>query len=248
MKGFVLGIATTLALLLATVSFARINEASLLQAMLPQMVVHIEQDVPVNAYLALPNPGGDAVTVTLPLTLAVDLRIGLSTPLSVTLDIPEGSAVSVYAEVEPTPTPSPLADLDRTDAAQVATAILNAYRNKDLESLAALSNQGNQRLIRDLLAEGEGSDRYQSIFSGWRWEAVAAWDGIIREVRYRHFVGSNRDTYEAHAHFADFDDPEIATVVLQWENEQWTFEDINSPTLGRFQQGRTEFTLDPAPY
>lgn len=253
MKGFVLGVVVTLALLAATVSFAKVNERSLLQspllqALLPQMVLQIEQNVPVMAYLQMPTNAGEAMTVTLPLTLAVDLRIGLSSPLSVALDMGEGSVISVTAEINEPPAPSPLIGLDRTDAAQVASAVLQLYLQKDLAGLAEVSVDANQDIIASVARQGPDNPRYQSVFDGWRWDVTQDWDGDIRAVRYRHFVGSSEDTYEAHAWFADMRGSEIATVVLQWENDQWAFEDINSPSFSNFEEGRTEFSLDAAPY
>jgi len=247
-KGFVLGVVVTLALLAATVTFAKVDERSFLQALLPQVVVQIEQDVPVTAYLQLPTSTGAAMTVTLPLTLAVDLRIGLSSPLSVTLDVGEGSDISLAVEKSATPTLSPLVGLDRTDAAQVAAAVLHLYRQMDLAGLAELSVEVNQDIIASIAKLGPSSSRYESVFSGWRWEAVQLWDGDIRAVRYRHFVDSSADTYEAHVWFADVDSSEIVTVVLQWENDQWAFEDINSPNLSSFEKGRAEFSLDDQAY
>ncbi|MBX3054793.1 MAG: hypothetical protein KF753_25200 [Caldilineaceae bacterium] len=248
MKGFVLGVAVTLALLVATISFAKIDQRGLLQALLPQMVVQIEQDVPVTAYLQMPTQSGETLTVTLPLTLAVDLRIGIASPLSVTLDVGEGSDIAVVAELPAQPTPSPLEGVDRTDAAQMADLVLLFYRQMDLKGLAQISTFANQGIIASVAELGPSSSRYQSVFSGWRWEAVQFWDGKLREVRYRHFVGSGQDSYEAHVHFAEMTGSEIAVVVLKWENEQWAFEDINSPTQRAFEEGRTEFSLDKAPY
>ncbi len=248
MKGFVLGVVVTLALLAATVSFAKVNERSLLQALLPQMVVQIEQDVPVTAYLQLPNTAGDAMIVTLPLTLAVDLRIGLSSPLSVTLDVGEGSDIVVVANLPTEPTQSPADGLDRTNAAQVAAASLTLFRERDLAGLSEISTAANRRILAELAEQGPSNSRYQSVFQGWRWDAVQAWDGTIEEVRYRHFVGSADEGYEAQAKFGELDYPEIATLVLKWEDGQWAFEDISSPNLSTFEKGREEFSLDSAPY
>ena len=77
---------------------------------------------------------------------------------------------------------------------------------------------------------------------------MQGWDGTIEEVRYRHYVGSSVNSYEAHAKFAEMDFPEIVTIVLKWEDEQWAFEDINSPNISTFEQGREEFSLDSAAY
>ena len=200
------------------------------------------------AYLQIPAQSGLPLTVTLPLTLSVDLRIGIASPLSVTLDVGQGSDISVVANLPVQPIPSPLAGLDRTDATQVATVVLQVYGEKNLAALAELSTEANQGVIANIAELGPDSPRYQSVFGGWRWEAVQGWNGTIAEVRYRHFTDSSLNSYEAHARFADMSPPEIATVVLKWENGQWAFEDINSPDLSTFEKGRQKFSLDSAAY
>jgi hypothetical protein len=122
----------------------------------------------------------------------------------------------------------PASAVDRTDARSTAQAVLQAYKARDLAALAGLSNAGNQQFFSEIAAQGEAHPRYASIFSGWRWDAVQAWDGALRDLRYR---GAD----EARVHFGDMQGDEIAVVVLEWEDGQWAFEDVNSPSRADYQ-------------
>jgi hypothetical protein len=118
--------------------------------------------------------------------------------------------------------------VDRTDPSATAAAVLSAYQAREVEALAPLANRDNRELLLELSAQGEQHPRYQSIFSGWRWDAVHAWDGVLGEVRYRNAA-------EALVSFAELGPDEIAVVVLTWEEGGWAFEDVNSPSRARFE-------------
>jgi hypothetical protein len=120
------------------------------------------------------------------------------------------------------------AELDRTDAKATAAAILKAFKEKDLTSVAALCTKSNQRLMTDLAEQGESHPRYKSIFSGWRWQAVSDWNGATGDVRYR---GVKR----AMVKFGDLGPDEVIVVTMDWKDDKWCFEDINSPDRAGFE-------------
>ncbi|MCG6157304.1 hypothetical protein [Rubinisphaera margarita] len=119
--------------------------------------------------------------------------------------------------------------LDRTDAKLVAEACLVAYQKPDFDALSRLSTGGNQDLFDELAKAGEDHPRYESITSGFRWESVSKWkrtDPLT--VRYR---GANTAVVEFGA-----SRDESFVVMLEWENDQWCFEDINSPSRDAFRE------------
>lgn len=135
-------------------------------------------------------------------------------------------------------------DLDRTEAVPVARAALSAYRSRDVIALAGLACGGNKAIFAELAAQGEAHPRYRSIFSGWRWQGVQAWnDSAPMEARYRHYVGSARDEYQAHVKFGALNADELLTAVLSWENGAWCFNDVNSPSPDSFAKGASGFRL-----
>ncbi len=112
--------------------------------------------------------------------------------------------------------------LDRQNAKEVAVACLKAYQKTDFESLSALSTPGNQEIFAGLAQFGQKHPRYNSITSGWRWEAVSKWKATEPlTVRYR---GANTAAIEFGATKS-----ESYVVMLEWIDEKWCFEDINSP-------------------
>ncbi len=70
------------------------------------------------------------------------------------------------------------------DPASVARAALEAYRDKNLSALAALTHPDNRAIFEELRAGGEGHPRWASLFSpdAWRWQAVRLWDGRIGDT------------------------------------------------------------------
>ncbi|TWT62224.1 hypothetical protein [Rubinisphaera italica] len=112
--------------------------------------------------------------------------------------------------------------LDRQNAKEIAVACLKAYKKKEFQSLSALSTPGNQEMFAALAEFGQKHPRYNSITSGWRWEAISKWKPTEPlTVRYR---GSNTAAVEFGATRS-----ESYVVMLEWVDEQWCFEDINSP-------------------
>ncbi|XWN29149.1 MAG: hypothetical protein ROR55_16720 [Devosia sp.] len=117
------------------------------------------------------------------------------------------------------------ADTDRDDPGATAQAFLTAYKARDLAAMAPLMNKVNQEMFQELAAQGAEHPRYDSIFSGWRAEAVDGWTGTLGTVRY------NND--QALVPFAEAND-ETMIVVLDREDGGWAVEDVNSPSTGRF--------------
>jgi hypothetical protein len=62
------------------------------------------------------------------------------------------------------------------------------------------------------------------------WKAVSAWDGQLREVRYRGATAS--------VAFNDMGADEVAVVVLDWNSAKqiWEWEDVNSPDRSSFER------------
>jgi hypothetical protein len=112
----------------------------------------------------------------------------------------------------------------------MAGAILAAYRTRDFITLAEFSPEHNREIFAELARQGSSHGRYRSIFTGWRWKVVSAWDGMLREVRYH---GSNAEVL-----FNDMGGDEVAVVVLEWSGAKqiWEWEDIHSPDRLSFEQ------------
>lgn len=138
--------------------------------------------------------------------------------------------------------------VDRTNAKATAGAVLSAYRARDVIALAGLVNETNRGIFVELAGKGESHPRYNSVFSDWRWESVQAWNGQMGEARYRHYVGTARDEYQAHIKFGQLGPDELLVVTLTWEGGKWCFEDIHSPTHKSFYSGALSLKLGPEPY
>jgi hypothetical protein len=151
-------------------------------------------------------------------------RSGMGEFIFLTLGKPLGSGPDHLA-MRKLPT-----EVDRADPLDMAGAILAAYRARDFITLAELSLEHNKEIFVELAREGSAHGRYKSIFTGWRWKAVSAWDGRLREVRYR---GST-----AEVAFHDMVPDEVAVVVLEWNRARriWEWEDVNSPERSSFEQ------------
>ena len=124
--------------------------------------------------------------------------------------------------------------VDLKDPAVVAGIVLKAYRNHDMKALCEYTGGPTLRIFEELMRLGSGHPRYRSIFDGWRWAAVTAWDGEIRGTRYR-----SRKYPRALVHFHDINEYELAVLALEWKGGRWQFTDIQSPdaveyeTLGK---------------
>ncbi len=120
-------------------------------------------------------------------------------------------------------------ELDRTDAKAVAEACLVAYQDLNLDVLAELSTDGNRDFFSELAKAGKDHPRYDSITSGFRWESVSKWKATDPlTVRYR---GANTAVVEFGA-----SKDESFVVMLNWEDDRWCFEDINSPSRDAFRE------------
>jgi len=119
---------------------------------------------------------------------------------------------------------------NRFDAISTAEAVLNAYKLRDLARLASLSNATNQELFLQMFKQGKKHERYESVFSGWRNEKVQKWNprNYVPQTRYR-----DRNTVLV-SFDGDFGEGEYYVVVLEWENNQLCFEDINSIDMIEF--------------
>ena len=131
-------------------------------------------------------------------------------------------------------------NVDRSDPESTAQAILTAYKAKDLSALADFSTTSNKEILSEIAAQGEKHPRYQSIFSGWRWEAVQGWQGKLGEVRYKRIAGEP----VAQVYLGGLDGDKIAVVTLTWEKGQWCFDDINRSDRQRFEKGNPEAPTD----
>lgn len=122
-----------------------------------------------------------------------------------------------------------LSKAERLDAQATAMAVLRAYKARDLRSLATLSTRGNRKMFAEIAARGEGHPRYRSIFKGWRWRAVEAWNGKLGQTRYIGGSPPRRARVVFHKMAK-----ELAVVTLDWQDGMWAFEDIHSPSEARF--------------
>jgi len=112
--------------------------------------------------------------------------------------------------------------VDRTDAKSVANTVLNAFKEKDLKQLQIVSHSSNKEIISDILKKGEDHPRYNSLFRGWRWDAVNNWDGYSLEI-------IEEDARESRVKFGE-SKYEDYVVTLVWVDGKWCFEDIHSPS------------------
>ena len=118
-------------------------------------------------------------------------------------------------------------ELDMKNPAEVARAILQSYRQRDLNTLSELSLAMNRDFFKEIAEQGEQHPRYNSIFAGWRWDAVEAWDGRTADARQRGDVVAVK--------FHQMSDSEVAVVMLEKDEQgNWRFEDINSPAAEDF--------------
>lgn len=126
--------------------------------------------------------------------------------------------------------------VDRTDARATARAVIGANRAKDLAALAKLSTGGNRRMLAEIAAKGEAHPRYRSIFRGWRWKAIQAWNGKLGRVRYAKGDPPKRVRVEFQKMGR-----EVTVVTLDRRKGKWAFDDIHSRSEKRFQSwGRPE--------
>ena len=132
-------------------------------------------------------------------------------------------------QTPPTPQPAPEAQpaqpTGAVDPRATAIAILDACRGSDPAVLRPLATSSNADEIPQPEA---GQSLCAAIFGvdSWRNQAVTAWDGQIQAVR--------RDGERARALFHAMEGDEVAVVAMKLENDQWRFDDINSPSRADF--------------
>src|SRR6185312_6201784 len=132
-----------------------------------------------------------------------------------------------------------LTDIDRSDPASTAAAILQAYRTRDIVALSALSRAGNKDILANIIKNGENDGRYRSLFSAtsWRWQSAQQWTGQLDEVRYNatRLGEPPTESTTAIVKFGEMSPDSVLVVTLIMENGQWCFEDINKPSRAMFE-------------
>lgn len=107
-----------------------------------------------------------------------------------------------------------------TTPADVAVAVMNAYRARDLSALARHATAQNRALLEELARQGAQHPRYQSLFEeGWRQDAIVQWDGKTGEVRYP-------TSSEAWVSVGKEGEEGRPVVVLRLDDNAWRFEDL----------------------
>ena len=128
------------------------------------------------------------------------------------------------------PTPVPAAATATTPKA-IAKAILTAYKKRDLEAWTpyARDPEKAKEVYAEIMSQREKHPVYGSLFKGWRWDSVQAWQGGIGDVRYL----SSRRPVEAWVTYGiEPTSQERFVVTLELHNGRWCFEDLNSRDAG----------------
>ena len=112
------------------------------------------------------------------------------------------------------------------DPYAAARVVLMAYRDRDLATLSLMANGTNRSLFVELAMQGADHPRYDSIFRGWRTEAVDGWDGALGNYR----IDSRGMVQVPFAVVGN----EVMTLVLEEETGGYGFEDVNSPSTADF--------------
>jgi hypothetical protein len=128
-----------------------------------------------------------------------------------------------------------LKKLDRTDPKITATAILQAYKARDIVVLSELSNSRNRLILSEMVRDGERNPRFDSFFSGWRWDGVQKWQGQLNEVRYKQTRSADVNYLTARVKFGEIGPEEVLVVTMILEDGKWCFEDFHSPNRGNFE-------------
>ena len=116
----------------------------------------------------------------------------------------------------------------------VAKAVLKVYQAKDAAAVMRLGTSRMREkadaLAEEIARQGENHPIFRrSVFSGWRWRAVQAWDGEVGPVRFP-------DPNAAWVPFGEADDPQsVIVVVLVREEGAWCFEEVLSLRSDKFE-------------
>jgi hypothetical protein len=119
------------------------------------------------------------------------------------------------------------AKVDRTDPAAVARAVLTAYKAKDLATVAEFCDVRQQKLLRDVAAQGDKHPSYAKIFSTYPWPVIEKWQGDVGEVRY-----TTAD--EAYVVMGEPSPEDLQTLVLKKVDGKWCYADIQTPEAKDF--------------
>ena len=119
--------------------------------------------------------------------------------------------------------------IEQTNPRLTAVDVLSAYKSKNLETLASLSTEFNAKLLKQIINEGKKHPRYNSLFVGWRWEAVSNWNGMIGACENDSEYGRSRIEFAR-------GETEVIVVTLYWIDGKWRFEDIHSYPIKSFNQ------------
>jgi hypothetical protein len=153
--------------------------------------------------------------------------------------MPTAAATSQFNRPQPQPAAPPAASESvasaqpavepaALDPVAAARAFLAAYQTKELPTMANLSVGAARDVIADVATRGKAHPRYAAIFSGWRWDVAAGWDGRIGQAR-------QRGQGDIVVRFADLADGHIAAVNLRQVDGQWGFLGIDRLSTADFQ-------------
>lgn len=128
-------------------------------------------------------------------------------------------------EAAPPPPVTTALPLNRGDPEAVARALLEAYRVRDLDRLGDLAVAKERAVFAEIRAEGARHPRHATLFGGWRYGAVRAWEGDIEDVRYLVAPGLPP---QARVRFGLGPDGRVHVAVLAFEEGEWRFEDLSA--------------------
>lgn len=151
------------------------------------------------------------------------------------------------------------APADEPEVPALARRAIHAWARADFVELASLSQPEIRKRIEETLLSDpakveEARERMQRADGpkGATYARTKAWDGKIRGIRYRHFVGTGRDEYVANVWFEtlgeDDGEEELLVATLVREGGQWYFDDMHSPTKSAWLEGREEFVESAESY
>jgi carboxypeptidase Q len=112
--------------------------------------------------------------------------------------------------------------IDQSKATAVASALLNAYKNKNFSQFVSLVRPGQSKWTKSLLKVG--TPVYESLFGkeSWRWSSVSKWDGKLGPARISHSKAGS----EARIRFAELGQSDCYVIQLKEGDKKWYFVDI----------------------
>jgi len=129
------------------------------------------------------------------------------------------------------------APIVQKDIEELATKILKAYKDKDLNRLAEL---GPERAKEVLIFLEPRNPHYEELLgdNSWRMKAVKGWDGTFKKMR----IGIN----VIKLYFTDQDENTAVVLELVEENGKWVFHDLVQEPRTTYVPG-ADGKLRPAP-